>query len=94
MGKEGPYEVLPAKIMDQYVTACLHGLLEPENWGVPQLGRVHDQISKAIVAQEAILTTKGTSEWKKLFASLSNDTWKAASAVVHGGARVPIIYCK
>ncbi|CAK0855543.1 unnamed protein product [Prorocentrum cordatum] len=82
-------ELLSGPILDQCVDNALRGRLAANPRGRPTFAEAHAQVSKAISAIQRDLMKEHRAGWRRLFQHNSPDTWRAATAEVHGPSECP-----
>ncbi|CAK0796724.1 unnamed protein product [Prorocentrum cordatum] len=82
-------ELIAGPLLRQYVDSALRGRLTAGPKGRPTHAEAHGKISKAISAIQRDLLRDRRSEWRRLFQHFTTDTWRAATAEVHGPSECP-----
>ncbi|CAK0873307.1 unnamed protein product [Prorocentrum cordatum] len=82
-------ELLSGPILDQHVDNALRGRLTAGPRGRPTHAEAHAQVSKAVSAIQRDLMKERRTEWWRLFQHYYPETWRAATAEVHGPSECP-----
>ena len=75
--------------MDQYVGICMSGGLRHDCKGIPTLDRAMEAVNRGITDIETRQAKDRSKQWKKHFMEFSNQTWRAAGAIVYEGTEAP-----
>ncbi|CAK0846118.1 unnamed protein product [Prorocentrum cordatum] len=82
-------ELIAGPLLRQHVDSALRDRLTAGPKGRPTHAEAHGKISKAISAIQRDLLRDRRSEWRRLFQHFTTDTWRAATAEVHGPNECP-----